>query len=112
MTKADFSPAIVNIEIVRGDSLDVTVPLVTETGEDVDLSDYTPSATLIGDKTAVTKAFTATKVASAIRLQMMASDIEGLDNMNSYDLQLINGGATVVRTITRGKVRVLPQITT
>lgn len=112
MSKADFSPAILNIEIVDGDSLDITIPLVTETGVAADLTGYTPTATVIGDKTAVQKSFNATVTGSSIRLQMATGDITALDKMNSYDLQLVNVGATIVRTVTRGKVRILPQITT
>ena len=112
VAQADFSPTPVDITVVRGDNIDVVFDVVTEAGDDADLTLYTPKAAAIGAVSGGATAFTASKSGSTVQIKMTPAEVLTLDDESDYDVQLANAGSTEIRTIVAGKLRVLSQTTT
>lgn len=107
----DATPAVRDIVFVAGDHLDVTIPLETAAGADVDLTGWTVEAERRPGDGGADAALTAAIVGSAVRLTATPAQTAAWPEFNSYDVRLLSADESQRVTPVSGALRALPFIT-
>lgn len=112
MSDVDLRGSILNYQIVRGQSIDDTFPVVNSAGSSADLTGWTVHGALIG-KTSGTDhggTFTITGGNTSVRFQLSPAESALLDEINTYQIEIRQAGSEAV--LVRGTITVTNDIVT
>lgn len=107
-----LEPAVSRISIIRGDSLFFTLDVQDANRTPLQLEDYTCTSTIANAANpSQTWSYTVTKGTTAVTLYLPPEISEELPDNCIWDTQIYNASLGIRRTIARGTLTLLNQIT-
>lgn len=92
MATVDLRPTELNVPIAKGDTLDLTVNLVTSAGSTADTTGFTGSGKAIGVFSGNETALTITSpTTSSVKIALTPAQVAALDEVSEYLVEFTDG---------------------